>query len=1364
MDMLNQSIPILVFSPWHGLVLLAAFLMGMAGLYAWRWRDRNALSLATLMFLASATDALYALESMLTVLPLKVLVSDLRWVPCAFLTPAIFFTALSYTERMQCFRRWHYGAMLLIPALTALTPLNESFHVLFRSDFRLAWSADLPVLLWERGPWFKLYYLYSTFLALASYGLLIHALKSPTLSRSNTLLLLVGIAIPETFDAIYQVSKWPIPGFNPAFSAQAITGLCFGWAMLRGRVFELQPLARQALLDNLDDPLVVLDLSGRVMDFNPAASRLWGVNKDSLGRFYDSLPPACSELLRQHGLDEPYREEIDVWINGQTKTFLLVVCPVPDSRGQMRGLSVLGHDISERRRMEDLLRESQQRYTELVERVPVGIYSLRQGPNFALSLEYVSPMLCEILGVEAGLLLQDFGNMVQLAYADDRESLLRDIEEALTKVRPFQWIGRFVRNGEIRWARVDSNPNRLPNGEVLWSGVIGDITETKRADLALADSEARLRLLTETITEVFWMSDLEMEKLFYVSQAYEQIWGRPVDELYQDVRTFIEAVHPEDRASVMAVISKQKQGIVFEQEYRIVRPDGQIRWIWDRGFPVTEPDGSVRCFAGLAQDISGRKQVEQDIREWNIHLEARVAERTRELELTEERLRYAMEATSDGLWDWRIDTGEAYYNAAYFSMLGYAADDLIDRKDNLWKELMHPEDRDSILGLELEYLASRGHFELEFRMRGKDGAYRWILSRGRVVEWDAQGKPLRAVGTHANITERKEYEASLELAKQQAEAANRAKSIFLANMSHEIRTPLNAILGLTYLLKRDLEKPEQLDWLSKIHSAGQHLLDVINNILDLSKIESGKLSLGVGDFSLREVLDQACSLFTDKANEKGLILQCDIGDLPEVLVGDAIHLRQALANYLSNALKFTERGTIRLKSSVVEETDRDVLARFEVADTGIGIEPEQIGCLFTAFEQADNSATRKFGGTGLGLTITHQLAQLMGGGAGVESEPGKGSVFWFTARLGKHPGAVLPTIQKVPASTLGGNVLREYKGQHILLAEDHPLNQEVVLTLLQDTGLLVDLAETGTQALEMARRFPYDLILMDIQMPEMDGIEATHAIRALPNHGKTPILAMTANAFTEDRQVCLKAGMNEHIPKPVNPDTLFRCLSQWLPLELEKPSAAKHEAQPASLFQADALDIAEGLRLWLTEENLRKYLARFAEEYRHCAETIMSDISAGDIEKATGLIHKIKGVAGSLGLCELSPVVTTLYQCLSLEKPTPAELMAKLNAFSLAMDNSLAAIQAYLDPPPKGAKEGPLPPGTHDDLAELFRVSLECLAHFNPARAEPYLIKLSKNLPSKALDSVWELLGEFDYRRAEIELRELARKHGIDPR
>jgi two-component system sensor histidine kinase/response regulator len=702
--------------------------------------------------------------------------------------------------------------------------------------------------------------------------------------------------------------------------------------------------------------------------------------------------------------------------------------------------------------------------------------------------------------------------------------------------------------------------------------------------------------------------------------------------------------------------------------------------------------------------------------------------------------------------------------------------------------------------------------------------------------------PLRAQDGHVlgiltisrDITARRQEEEEIRRAKAAAEAATQMKSDFLANMSHEIRTPMNAIIGLSHLvLKTDLNE-RQRDYLTKVQRSGQHLLGIINDILDFSKVEAGKLDLENNDFQLEELLDNTGNLIGEKCHAKHLELVFDIArDVPSQLVGDSLRLGQILLNYANNAVKFTEKGEIVIAVRASEQTDSSVLLNFRVQDTGIGLTREQIGRLFQSFSQADSSTTRKFGGTGLGLAISKKLAELMGGEVGVESEPGKGSTFWFSARVGigcaarrelmprvdlrgkralvvddnEHARGVImemlrnmsfhateaasgwdaveevkravarqlpydivyldwhmpgmggmetarrireltPTsprlclmttahgreevaieakdsdiqdvlIKPVNASilfdtaitALGGRRecetantrpvavdarVEAIRGARILLVEDNDINQQVAREMLQDLGLVVDVADNGHIALDMVDKGCYGLVFMDMQMPVMDGVTATLEIRKLARYKELPIVAMTANAMKQDRRKCLDAGMDDVLIKPLDPDNLIAILLRWIRpgrggslarvtqpahtvAQLAAPPVALARPAPGELPRGIAgLDTILGLSRMVNKKPLYlNMLRRYVNSQRTACTEIRQTLATGDLTTAERVAHTIKGVSGNVGATVVQELAAALEHALREGHPLP-DILDRLAPLENELVILIAALEAQL--------------------------------------------------------------------------------------
>jgi PAS domain S-box-containing protein len=636
-------------------------------------------------------------------------------------------------------------------------------------------------------------------------------------------------------------------------------------------------------------------------------------------------------------------------------------------------------------------------------------------------------------------------------------------------------------------------------------------------------------------------------RLSYVNRAFVDLWRlqRAEDAIGRSVVEFWES--PDDAAAVRNALQQQGQ---WHGELRARRVDGSSADVELLANMVTDDAGQPICMFGSFIDITQRKQAE---------LAAIKSGRL---------LQEAISSVSEGFAIYDENDRLVVCNDAYRSIYSAISDLIVlgvSFEELVRQAAQRGQYKDAIGNIDdwvrervrIHQMADGSHLEQHLA----DG--RWLL----IVEYRTPSGYV--VGNRIDITERKEAAAELERhryhleeqvlartfdlaeAKEAADAANVAKSAFLANMSHEIRTPMNGILGMASLLRREGVSPKQVERLDKIDTAAKHLLGIINDILDLSKIEAGKFVLDEAPVALRGVLGNVSSILSGQAASKGLTLLIESAPVQSAnLIGDPMRLQQGLLNFATNAIKFTETGTVVLRSFIQEEAADSVLVRFEVKDTGIGIPPEALSRLFSAFEQADNSITRKYGGTGLGLAITRRLAELMGGGAGAESTPGAGSTFWFTARLRKGGGAAESVRQDV--ATEPEKLIRQgFQGRRILVVDDEPINLEVARMLLEDVSLLVDTAADGAEALAMAARTAYAAIFMDMQMPTLDGLAATRQIRLLAGGSETPIIAMTANAFAEDRARCMEAGMNDFLIKPFNPDELFSVLLKWL----EKRSA-----------------------------------------------------------------------------------------------------------------------------------------------------------------------------------------------------------------
>jgi PAS domain S-box-containing protein len=617
-------------------------------------------------------------------------------------------------------------------------------------------------------------------------------------------------------------------------------------------------------------------------------------------------------------------------------------------------------------------------------------------------------------------------------------------------------------------------------------------------------------------------------KILWANSAMSSLTGYSPDELTgQNPRLFQSGQH--DRAFYEGLWQTILSGRVWRGEITNCRKDGFLVIEEQTITPVRGADGAISHFIGIRQDVTERKRIEEALRQSEVYF------------------RSLIENASDLVAIFGADAAVRYASPSYERVLGYHADELVGRNTF---ELVHPDDRAVVAQSIAWAVQTPGHTtELVFRAQHKDGSWRVLEAVGSSMLGHPAVKGI--VVNSRDVTDRKQAEVELQRAKAEAESANRFKSEFLANMSHEIRTPLNGVIGMTELVLDTPLSAEQREHLQMAKDSADALLSVINDILDFSKIEAGKLDFEHNQFDVRDCLNSTRTALAVPARRKGLELRCDIGpDIPARLVGDTGRLRQVLINLVGNAIKFTEHGEVSVRVTAQKPLPVGcVELQFSVHDTGIGIPRDKQAAIFNAFEQADGSTTRRYGGTGLGLSICVRLVAMMGGRLWVESEPGQGATFYFTARFDvasdqSHRGAnTSEALARAPEPAPSERCARPLR---ILVAEDNRVNQRLVARVLEKRGHSAVVAGNGHETLAALDRESFDLVLMDVQMPEMDGFEATAAIRACEatcaaSH-HLPIIAMTAHAMTGDRERCLAAGMDGYVTKPLQPDELFAAI------------------------------------------------------------------------------------------------------------------------------------------------------------------------------------------------------------------------------
>lgn len=789
------------------------------------------------------------------------------------------------------------------------------------------------------------------------------------------------------------------------------------------------------------------------------------------------------------------------------------------------------------------------------------------------------------------------------------------------------------------WVRLQGQALKDTSGNVVkYFAIKEDITREKETQQKLKEFEDRLRLALEMIGDNFWEFDFRTNKIYFSNINSTEI-GDFSDHEIGNKKKWWSKIQKDDLHLLIENDRKMRNGEIdfHALEYRMVQEDGNIKWVLDRGV-VIEKDiqGKPLKLVGTHTDITGQKITEQALRR------------------KEEKYRNIIANINLGLLEVDNEERIQYSNQRFCDMSGYSLEELLGRKAS---EVY-------VRAESLELMESKNQLRkkavsdaYEVSVSNKKGENKWWLISG-APNYNDKGELIGSIGIHLDVTEKKKLENEIIEAKNMAEASTKSKERFLANMSHEIRTPMNAIMGMSnQLAKTKLEKDQEL-YLRTIQSASENLLIIINDILDLSKIEAGKLSIENIGFEPRNIVGDVMRIISYKAEEKGILFTNSFCDsrLAPVLIGDPYRLNQILLNLTSNAIKFTDKGSVDISCKVVEDKIDSQKIKVCVKDTGIGMEESFVNQIFDKFSQEYRSGRKKFGGTGLGMSISKELVELMGGEIKVESKKGFGTSVFFSMEMKK--GDTSNLIQKEIIEITNDFLI----GKKIVVADDNELNRLVASTILENYGAIILEAANGDEALKAAENNKADLILMDIQMPVLNGYEATKILR--DNGDTIPIIAITANAIKGENKKCIEAGMNDYISKPYKEEDFLKKISKWLSADLTDKEDVKEDFVNISesvepLYDLSSLNaISRG-----NDSFILKMVNLFCDQTPPLVEEMIAAYKANDLQKMGSIAHKIKPTLDNLLINQLKEDIRTIENAgkENLALPNLNELLEKTN-------------------------------------------------------------------------------------------------------